>query len=315
MTRQRAAPGAAHLLVDVAVVDAVEHRRRPGRQRAADHGRGDQPELRDAAGGEEHHRHGREQQQLDHAGLGEADVRRQHVAHARPVARHTDVCGPDARGRLGDVGHGCPRGIGCGLVTRSGCESNAARRIGSAAKPRRRKEARERCTRAGVDRAGRQGRGHRPGAGHGRRAEGRQRASRHRDEPRAGGVPAVPEGDAARPVGPGLDRPRPVRAVVRALVADPLPAAVPRRVRDSSSTTSRRCGRGAARPPATRSTATPPASRSPPVRSARASATRSAWRWPLAGCAACSTPRRRPAPRRSTTGSTSSRATATSRRA
>ena len=53
------------------------------------------------------------------------------------------------------------------------------------------------------------------GAGDGRRAEGRQRPPRHRDEPGAGGVPAVPEGDAARPGRPRLDRPRPVRALAR----------------------------------------------------------------------------------------------------
>ena len=57
----------------------------------------------------------------------------------------------------------------------------------------------------------------------------------------------------------------------------------------SSSTTSSRCAPGAARPRATRSTATPPASRPPPARSARASATRSAWRWRPAASAACST--------------------------
>ena len=46
MPRQRPAPGAAHLLVDVAVVDAVEDRGRAGGERAADHGRDDQPERR-----------------------------------------------------------------------------------------------------------------------------------------------------------------------------------------------------------------------------------------------------------------------------
>ena len=46
MTRQRAASGPPHLLVDVAVVDAVERRRRTRRQRAADDGRDDEPERR-----------------------------------------------------------------------------------------------------------------------------------------------------------------------------------------------------------------------------------------------------------------------------
>ncbi len=47
-------------------------------------------------------------------------------------------------------------------------------------------------------------------------------------------------------------------------------------------------------PPATPSTASPPGWRPPPARSGRALATRSAWPWPPAGSAACSTPTRRP---------------------
>ncbi len=50
-----------------------------------------------------------------------------------------------------------------------------------------------------LDRDRRPGRRHRAGAGHGRRAEGRQRSPRHGHEPGARGVPAVPEGDAPRP--------------------------------------------------------------------------------------------------------------------
>ena len=84
MARQRPAAGTAHLLVDVAVVDAVEHRRRAGRERAADDGGDDEPERRDAAGGEEHHRHGGEQQQLDDPRLGQPDVRRDDVARRSP---------------------------------------------------------------------------------------------------------------------------------------------------------------------------------------------------------------------------------------
>ena len=74
---------------------------------------------------------------------------------------------------------------------------------------------------AGLDRTRPQGRGHGPGAGHGRRPEGRQRPPRHRHEPGAGGVPAVPEGDAPQPGRPALARPRPLRAVLRPLVASP----------------------------------------------------------------------------------------------
>ena len=52
----------------------------------------------------------------------------------------------------------------------------------------------------------------------------------HRDEPRARGLPALPEGDAAQPRRPALARPRPVRAVGRPLQPDPLHPAVPRRL-------------------------------------------------------------------------------------
>ena len=59
-----------------------------------------------------------------------------------------------------------------------------------------------------------------------------------------------------------------------------------------SSRTCAPCAPGAARRPATRSTATRPASRPPPARSARASPTRSAWPWPPGANAASSTPTR-----------------------
>ena len=126
-----------------------------------------------------------------------------------------------------------------------------------------------RCTR--LDRARPEGGGHRPGAGHGRRPEGRQRPPRHRHEPGAGGVPAVPEGDAAQPGRPALARPRPLRAVLRAQLASPSTPSSSSAAGASSSRTSRRCAPGARKTPATPSTATPPASRPPPGRSARAS--------------------------------------------
>src|SRR3546814_14238143 len=68
-------------------------------------------------------------------------------------------------------------------------------------------------------------------------------------------------------------------------------------------------GSGAAAHQGTLSTATRPASRSPPVRSARASPTRSALRWRSGSCALASVPTW------STTAPTASSATATSRRA
>ena len=71
------------------------------------------------------------------------------------------------------------------------------------------------------------GRRHRPGAGGRRRAEGRQRPPRHRDEPGAAGVHAVPAPDAPRSERRALAGPRPVRAVLRALQPDAVHPAVP----------------------------------------------------------------------------------------
>ena len=50
-----------------------------------------------------------------------------------------------------------------------------------------------------LDRAGLPGGGHGPGAGHGRRAEDRQRPPRHGDEPGPGRLHALPAAPAARP--------------------------------------------------------------------------------------------------------------------
>ena len=156
---------------------------------------------------------------------------------------------------------------------------------------------------------------HRPHAGRRRRPEGRQRPPRHGDEPGAGGLPAVPEGDA----------PQPRRAALaRAATGSCCRAGTPASRSTSSSTsavgawswtTSRRCVPGAPRPRATPSTATPKAWRSPPARSARASPTPWAWPWPPAASAACSTPTPPRASRSSTTTSTAWPPTATSRRA
>ena len=73
--------------------------------------------------------------------------------------------------------------------------------------------------------------------------------------------------------GPGLARPRPLRAVQRACVDPAVLDALPHRVRPRRSTTSRTSASGAAPRRAIPSAATPPASRSPPARSARASPT------------------------------------------
>ena len=155
-----------------------------------------------------------------------------------------------------------------------------------------------------LDRSGPPRRRHRPRAGRGRRAEGRQRPPRHRDEPRPAGLHAVPAGHAARPHRRRLDRPRPVRALRRALQPHALHPAVPLRLRPGARRPRGAAHLGLARPPATPSTGTPPASRSPPARWARAWPRRSAWRWPPAASAACSTRTPRPARARSTTRST-----------
>ena len=66
-----------------------------------------------------------------------------------------------------------------------------------------------------------------PGPGDGRRPAGRQRPPRHGHEPGAGRLPALPEGHAPRPQGPGLARARPLRPVPRTLEPDAVQPAVP----------------------------------------------------------------------------------------
>src|SRR5262245_10759740 len=105
MPRQRAAPGAPHPLVDVGVEHAVERVGASGRKGAADHGRDDQPELRDSATGEEHHRHGRQEQQLDDAGLGERHVGTDDVSPTRGT-------GPSLGGRGRSRGDDFPPCVG-----------------------------------------------------------------------------------------------------------------------------------------------------------------------------------------------------------
>ena len=105
--------------------------------------------------------------------------------------------------------------------------------------------------RARLDRPRRQGGGHRAGAGDGRRAEGRQRPPRHRDEPGAGGVPAVPEGDAARPAPTRAGSPATASCCPAATRASRSTPSSTSAASASSSRTSRRCAPGAPRPRAT----------------------------------------------------------------
>ena len=89
-----------------------------------------------------------------------------------------------------------------------------------------------------------QGGGHRPGAGRRRRAEGRQRPPRDGDVAGPAGLHAVPAGDALRPGGRPVDRPGPVRAVLRALVASPCTSSSTWTASAWSCPTWRRCGPG-----------------------------------------------------------------------
>ena len=158
------------------------------------------------------------------------------------------------------------------------------------------------------DDARRPGGRHGPRPGDGRGAEGRQRPPRHGHEPGPGGVPALPEGHAARPRRPASGSPA-TASCSRAATAQhhPLHPALPRRLRPRA-----RRPQGAAhlglqdpRPPRAR----PHRRRrgDDRARSARASATPSAWPCRVAACTACSTPTPPPARASSTTRSTPSR--------
>ncbi len=104
-------------------------------------------------------------------------------------------------------------------------DSNRPRQIGRAGRANYATPARR------LDRARQPRDRHDPGARRGRRAEGRQRPSRHRDEPRAAGLPAVPARAAARPLGSELGRPGPLRTLRRTRQPDPVHPAVPLRLR------------------------------------------------------------------------------------
>ena len=73
------------------------------------------------------------------------------------------------------------------------------------------------------------------------------------------------------PADHALARPRPLHPLGGPQLADPVRAALPRRLRPRARRPEGAAHLGLARPPATRSTGTPTASRSPPARSARAS--------------------------------------------
>ena len=142
-----------------------------------------------------------------------------------------------------------------------------------------------------------------------------QRPSRHRDEPRAGRLPALPAVPAARPDRPALGGAGPVRALRRALQPHALHPALPVRLRARARRPQAAAHLGLADPRSPRARAHRRASRPPPARSGRASATPSAWRWRPVASAACSTRTRLRARASSTTTCGASPPTATSRRA
>src|SRR5690606_4999509 len=71
---ERAFARALHHLVDVAVDVTVESARASCAERTTDHGGEDEPEVRDATLGENHHRNGGDQEKFHHAGFREGDV-------------------------------------------------------------------------------------------------------------------------------------------------------------------------------------------------------------------------------------------------
>src|SRR6185312_9318789 len=91
---QRAGHRAPHHRVDVPVEVAVQRVGAAGGQRAADHGRQHGGQRRQPAGGQDHRRQRRDQQQLDDARLGQRHVRAQHrepaAAAGGALGRHVD---------------------------------------------------------------------------------------------------------------------------------------------------------------------------------------------------------------------------------
>ena len=86
-------PRAAHDVVDVAVDVHVDRVRATGRQRAADHDRGHEPDRRDGAGGKDHGRHGGDEQQLDDPRLRERHVGADACRSGRPARARRPASG------------------------------------------------------------------------------------------------------------------------------------------------------------------------------------------------------------------------------
>ena len=109
---ERPVRGAAHHLVAVALDPAVDGVGAAGGERAADEDRDDQRQRRHLARGQDHRRQRGDEQQLDHAGLGEVEVgERGGAGPAGPALaagrfrrrlRHERRIAP---GNLGGLGH------------------------------------------------------------------------------------------------------------------------------------------------------------------------------------------------------------------
>ena len=107
---QRAARGALHDRVDVAVEVAVDGVRAARGQRAAGQGDQDEPEGRHAVLGEQHGRHRGDQEQLDDPRLGQRDQRADHHARRAAAARTVSECPRRTRGDRCWRGHSPPSG-------------------------------------------------------------------------------------------------------------------------------------------------------------------------------------------------------------
>ena len=252
---QRAALGAVHEHVDVAVVPAVERVGAGGGQRPADERGQHQAERRQAAGGQHHRRHRRHEQQLDDPRLGERDVRADRRGgpgagggaarggrdprDGRVVRerRHApDSTGATWAGPAGGAPVRSPSGggqpvparatspLGSDTILTSTPAAPAPRRARghgptTGAPAREHGPAGEQGPAARVERPRRRRGGRVPRARPGRRGGRRLGPPRHGDEPRARRVPALPAPAAPRP-----DRPQPGRAATASCCRAATPA-------------------------------------------------------------------------------------------
>ena len=220
--------------------------------------------------------------------------RRLHEREIRPGSRRVRAAASRP------AGDGCTNARSTRVASRSCTNCRATRRERTNANRRARGSRRGWLGRVAADAVSPRARHRSPGhladpwLRHGRPAAGQQRAPGHGDGARPARQRPVQPGAQARPGGPRLARPRPVRALQRPRLDPPVLDALPVGLRP-------RAGRHRGLPPvrlaharATPRPATRRASRSRPGRSARGSATPSGWPSPSASCASGSAPTCRP---------------------